>query len=177
MTSACEVLDARGVFTFECFDKYGALMWREKTPNVVTTVGKNFAFNTLMAGLNYTVTGPYLGLISGASFSGVTASDTMSLHPGWLECGNAHVPVYGTTRATCNWSAAANGTISLSTSPAFSFTDFGFVQGAFINFGPGALPAIDSTGGVLWSAASFVSGAPFSITTGAQLKVSYSVSM
>ena len=53
--------------------------------NTVCTAGKNAALDAYLAGSSYTVTGPYMGLISSASYSAIAAADTMSSHAGWLE--------------------------------------------------------------------------------------------
>ena len=94
-------LDAQGVFTAVCYDKDGNVKWEDTFDNVVTTVGKNLAFNTFLNGSAYTVTGPYMGLISNTSFTAVSAADTMTSHAGWLEAGNANAPTYSGTRNTC----------------------------------------------------------------------------
>jgi hypothetical protein len=169
-------LRAHGVYTAVCYDKDGNVKWEDTIDNVVTTVGKNLAFNTFLAGSSYTVTGPYMGLISATSFSAVSASDTMSSHSGWLEAGNANAPTYSGTRNTCVWSAASGGSISLSASLTFTFTGSGTVTGAFINYGTGALSTIDNTGGTLWSAGQFTGGNKTVASTD-QLVVSYTVSM
>lgn len=169
-------LDAHGRFIFECRDSDGNLKWTEEIDNVVTTVGKNLAFNTFLAGSSYTVTGPYMGLISGTSFTAVAATDTMTSHSGWIEAGNANAPQYSGTRQTCVWSAASGGAIALSAALNFTFTASGTVQGAFIDYGSGAVSTIDNTGGTLWSAGVFTSGAR-SVLSGDSINVSYSVSM
>jgi hypothetical protein len=104
-----ENASAHGFFTVECRDKDGRLKWRDVIKNVVTTVGKNLALDTYLAGAAYTVVGPYLGLISSTSFSAVAAADTMSSHAGWLEAGGSNAPTYTGNRKTCAWSAASSG--------------------------------------------------------------------
>lgn len=169
-------IEAHGRFRFECRNADGNLRWVEEIDNVVCTVGKNLAFDTFLAGSSYTVTGPYMGLISGTSFSATAAADTMTSHAGWLEAGNANAPQYSGTRQTCAWSAASGGAKALSAALSFTFTAGGTVQGAFITYGSGAVSTIDNTAGTLWSAGSFTSGAR-TVLTGDIIQVSYSVSM
>lgn len=57
-----------GEFTAELFDKNGKLKWREKFPNLVTTLGKNYLLDNGLAGTAYTATF-YLGLISSAGYT------------------------------------------------------------------------------------------------------------
>ena len=84
----------RGVFRLEHRNAAGELLHAETFENTVTTPGKNLALDTYLAGSAYTVTGPYMGLISSTSYSSISAADTMSSHAGWLEAGNANAPAY-----------------------------------------------------------------------------------
>lgn len=71
-----EALHARGVYTFDCYGPDGALKWHDTIDNVVTTVGRNAVLDDALAGSAYTVTGPYLGLISSVSY--VSLATTIS---------------------------------------------------------------------------------------------------
>ena len=145
-------------------------------PNVVCTVGKNLALDTFLAGAAYTVTGPYLGLISLTSFTGVNAADTMASHAGWLEAGLANAPTYTGNRKTVAWLAATAGAKAMSAAQAFAITGTGTVKGAFLVYGSGALATKDTTAGTLWSAGTFTTGdkAVANLDT---LNVSYSTSL
>src|SRR5262245_56654819 len=79
-----EQADAHGRYEIECIGADGKLKWRDTIDNVVQTVGRNLMLDTAFAGSCYTVTGPYMGLISSTSYSAVAAGDTMSSHSGWL---------------------------------------------------------------------------------------------
>jgi len=125
---------------------------------VVCTVGKNLALDTFLAGSAYTVTGPFIGLISGVSWSAVSASDTMASHAGWLEAGLANAPTYTGNRPTAAWAAAASGSKSISPAASFAITGSGTIKGAFMVFGSGAGATKDNTGGTLWSAGTFAAG-------------------
>lgn len=167
---------ARGRFTAECFDKDGRLKWRDTIENVVTTAGKNLALDTYLEGSGYTVTGPYMGLISSVDWSAVAAGDTMSSHADWKEAGDTNAPTYTAPRKTCAWDAAASGEKALSAALAFVFTGSGTVKGCFIVFGSGAVSTIDDTNGTLYSAGVFTGGDKVVVATDT-LNVSYTASL
>jgi hypothetical protein len=149
--------------------------WSSEMENVVATVGKNLALDTFLAGATYTVTGPFMGLISSTSFSAVAAADTMASHAGWLEAGGTNAPTYTGNRKTCAWSAASGGSKSLSSAPSYAFTGTGTVKGGFILYGAGAVNTKDDTNGVLYSAGLFGTG-DRAVLSGDTVTVSYSTS-
>lgn len=149
--------------------------WATDCPNVVTTVGKNLALDTYLAGSAYTVTGPYLGLIN-TNASSAVVGDTMASHAGWLEVGNANAPTYTSPRKTAAWSAAASGSKALSSALSFAITSSGTVGGCFLVFGSGAVSTIDSTAGTLYSAGAFTGGSK-TVSNGDTLNVSYTASL
>lgn len=171
-----EKAEAHGWYVAECYDKDGNLKWRDVAPNVVTTVGKNLALDTYLAGAGYTVTGPFMGLISSVSFTAVAAGDTMGSHGGWLEAGNANAPTYTAPRKTAAWAAAGGGSKALSAALSFAITGTGTVKGCFLVYGAGALSTIDNTGGVLYSAGLFTGGDKSVVNTDT-LNVSYTASL
>lgn len=150
------------------------VLWRDLAFNTVATVGKNLALDTFLAGSGYTVTGPYMGLISSVSWSATAAADTMASHSGWLEAGNANAPTYTSPRKTCAWSSAAAGVKALSAALTFAITGTGTVKGAFIGYGSGAVTTIDNTSGTLMSAGVF-SGGDKAVVNLDSLAVSYSL--
>lgn len=153
-----EQAHAKGIFRVRAWDDLGVMIRDEEFSNTVVTVGKDLALDTYLAGSGYSVVGPYMGLISSTSFTGISASDTMSSHPGWLEAGGANAPTYSGTRDTCAWNAASGGSKSLSAGLVFNITGSGTLKGAFIVFGSGAVNTIDSTAGTLYSAGLFTGG-------------------
>lgn len=176
-----EAAEAHGVFVAECRGPDGALKWRDVIDNVVTTEGKNLALDTFLAGSAYTVTGPYMGLISNVSFSAVAAADTgaqINGSNGWKEAGGANAPAYTGNRKTCAWSAASAGAKALSAGLAFAFTSGTnvIVKGPFIVFGSGALNTKDDAHGVLWSVGLFSAGDK-TVSSGDTLTVTYSTSL
>jgi len=171
-----EMAEAHGVFTAQCFDKDGNLKWEDTFPNVVTTLGKNLALDTYLAGSGYTVVGPFMGLISSVSYSAVAAADTMSSHAGWLEAGTANAPTYTGPRKTAAWAAAAAGSKALSADLSFAITGTGTVKGCFLVYGTGAVSTIDNTSGTLYSAGLFSGGDKAVINTDI-LQISYTASL
>jgi hypothetical protein len=171
-----ELAEAHGRYEIECIGADGRLKWREVIDNVVQTVGKNLALDTFLAGSAYTVTGPYMGLISSTSYSAVAAGDTMASHAGWLEAGGANTPTYSGNRKTAVWSAASAGSKALSAALSFAITGIGTVKGAFLVYGSGASNTKDNTGGTLWSAGTFTTGDK-AVVSGDTLNVNYSTSL
>lgn len=171
-----EQADAHGRYEVECIGADGKLKWRDTIANVVATVGKNLALDTFLAGAAYTVTGPFMGLISSTSYSATAAGDTMASHAGWLEAGGTNTPTYTGNRKTAAWSVAASGSKALSAALSFAITGTGTVKGAFLCFGSGALNTKDNTGGVLWSAGTFSTGDK-AVVNGDTLNVNYSTSL
>lgn len=173
---ASEHAEAHGRFHVECVDVDGNILWTDDFDNVVTTVGRNLALDSFLAGSAYTVTGPFIGLISGVSFTAVAAADTMASHAGWLEAGNANAPTYTAPRKTAAWSAASGAAKSLSAALAFVATGTGTIKGCFMTFGSGAVSTIDSTAGTLYSAGLFTGGDQPVVNTNT-VNVSYTASM
>ena len=171
-----EQAQAHGRYEVECIGADGKLKWRDTIENVVATVGKNLALDTFLAGAAYTVTGPYMGLISSTSYSAVAAGDTMASHAGWLEAGGTNAPTYTGNRKTAVWSAAASGAKALSAALSFAITGTGTVKGAFLCYGSGALNTKDNAAGTLWSAGTFSTGDK-AVVNGDTLNCSYSTSL
>jgi hypothetical protein len=117
-----------GRYLVECFDADGNLKWADHIDNVVTTVGRNHMLDTEFAGATYSVTGPYMGLISSTSYSAVAAADTMASHAGWLEAGGTNAPTYSGTRKTVAFSAASGGSKASSSAASFGITGTGTVS-------------------------------------------------
>lgn len=171
-----ERAEANGTYLVECVGADGKLRWRDRAQNLVTTVGKNELLDKSLAGSSYTVTGPYLGLISSTSYSAVAAADTMSSHGGWLEAGGANAPTYSGNRKTVAWAGASSGSKALSSPLSFAITSTGIVKGCFMVFGSAATNAVDGTVGILLSAGLF-SGGDKSVANGDTLNVSYSLGL
>ena len=161
-----------GWFTAVCHDKDGNELWREEFPNTVVTVGVNAMLDAALAGAAYTVTGPFMGLISATPTT--ANADTMASHAGWTEVGLANAPTYTAPRKTCAWSAASARAKPLSAGLVFTFTGSGTVGGAFIVYGSGAVSTLDNTSGTLFSAGAFTGGNQAVVSTNT-ITVSYTV--
>lgn len=172
---------AQGWFVARCLDRHGKLRWQDEFPNVVCTEGKNLALDTYLAGAAYTVTGPFMGLISSVGYTAVAAADTAAQingSNGWKEAGSGvNFPLYTTPRKTCAWSAAAAGSKSLSAALSFPIiTTGGTVKGCFLVFGTGAVSTIADTNGKLYSAGLFTGGDKV-VSPGDTIQVSYTTSL
>lgn len=65
-----DVIGIHGNYHLKCFEHEGGpLIWEDDIENVVAYVGKNLLLQTGLTGSGYTVTGPYMGLISSVSWS------------------------------------------------------------------------------------------------------------
>jgi len=172
-----ESLGLRGIFTAVCRDRNGDEKWRETMNNTIMTLGKNAALDAFLAGSGYTVTGPYMGLISSVGYSAIAAADTMSSHAGWAEAGvTTNYPLYNGDRKTCVFAAASGGSKALSTGLVFTCeTTGGTVKGMFLVFSSGAVATKGDTNGVLLSAGLFTGGDKV-LGVGDTVTVSYTMS-
>ena len=177
--AANETVGIEGFYEVKCHDKDGNLKWEDSFPNLVNAVGKELMLDTLLKGSSYSVTGPFLGLISGASPTFGTGSDTQTSHAGWTEFVNYTVggsAVRGTAvfaSATSTGSTPSNVTTSAATAIVYTITGAGgTVGGCFLVTGSGASSAQSNTGGTLYSAGAFTTA---KITTaGDTVAVTYS---
>jgi hypothetical protein len=177
--AANETVGIEGFYEVKCHDKDGNLKWEDSFPNLVNAVGKELMLDTLLKGSSYSVTGPFLGLISGASPTFGTGSDTQTSHAGWTEFVNYTVggsAVRGTAvfaSATSSGSTPSNVTTSAATPITYTITGAGgTVGGCFLITGAGAVDTQSNTGGILYSAGAFTTA---KITTaGDTVSVTYS---
>ena len=173
-----ESVAIEGYYHVECRDANGNLRWTEEFPNLVNAVGKQLMLDTLLKGVSYSVTGPFLGLISGSSAT-FDAADTMISHSGWTEFTNYTVggsAVRGTASfasATSTGTSPSNVTTSAASPITYTITGAGgTVGGCFLTLGSGASSTQGNTGGTLYSAGNFSTA---KITTaGDTVSVTYS---
>lgn len=170
----CEDLMVEGTYRVECI-RDGKVVWEDSFLNTVVTVGKNHMLDNYLAGSAFTQVGPFMGLISSASFSAIAAGDTMASHAGWLEAGTTNAPTMSANRITMNggFSAASAGSKALTSALSFSITGTGTLKGAFAVLGSGAVVTAMSTAGTLFSAGLF-SGGDRAVLSGDTVNVSYS---
>lgn len=167
-----EKIGLKGTFHVQIVDENGELVREVSFPNTVVTTGKDLALDTILDGSSYTVTGPYLGLISSVSYSAISAADTQASHAGWVEAGNANAPTYSGTRPIPVFGSASAGSKATSAPGVFNITGTGTVKGCFLVLGSGAVGTIDSTAGTLYSAGLFTGG-DAAVSNGYTLNVSY----
>jgi hypothetical protein len=173
-----EVVGIEGFYHVECRDEQGNVKWVDTVPNLVVAIGKQLMFDTLLKGSSYTVTGPFLGLVSsGGTFA---AADTMTSHSGWTEFTNYTVSasaVRGTAvfgSATSSGTTPTNVTTSTATAITYLITGAGgTVGGCFLVTGSGAVSTQSSTAGTLYSAGNFTGGSK-TVVAGDSLAVTYS---
>jgi len=173
-----ELVGIHGYYHVECRDKDGNLKWQDEFPNLVNAVGKELLLDTLLGGSAYTVTGPFLGLVDGASPT-FAAADTMVSHAGWIEFANYTVggsAIRGTAvfaAATSSGTTPANITAAAATPIVYLITGAGgTVGGCFLTLGSGASSTINNTSGTLYSAGAF--GTAKITTAGDTVSVTYS---
>lgn len=161
---AGDYLEAARLFaelqTFELEEK-----WEDEVKNLVTTVGKNFLLDTLLAGSAYTAAW-YLMLVDGASAPTYAAGDTSASHAGWSE----NVGYSNATRPAPSWNAASAGSKS-STATAFNINASGTIAGAALI----SNSAKSGTTGTLYSCGSFTGGNR-TVVNGDTLNVTYTAS-
>jgi len=173
-----ETLGIAGTYHVVCRDKDGNVKWEEGFPNLVNAVGKELMLDTLLRGSSYSVVGPFLGLIGGATPT-FAAADTNASHAGWTEFTDYTVggsAVRGTAvfgAATSSGLTPANITTSLATAITYTITGAGgTVSGCFLVTGSGASSTISNTSGTLYSAGAFSTAKV--TTAGDTVSVTYS---
>lgn len=165
---AAEDAHASGFYTATCIGADGQVKWTDRIDNLVTTVGKNFALDTILAGSAYTAAW-YLGLMSATTYtSGAASTDTAASHGGWTEDQNYSQGA----RPTAAWAAASGGSKALSAALAFSINSGTTIKGCFLisNATKGG------TTGTLYSAGLFTGGDKV-VASGDTINVSYTATM
>lgn len=159
----------------------GEIYHEELFDNLITLGGKALMLDGILGPTStYTLVGPYMGLISSTSFSGVAVGDTMASHAGWLEAGTTNAPTYSGGRLTVTFAASSPSSPSVSkatTTPAltYTFTGSGTVEGAFIVTATGAVSTVGSTAGTLFSAGTLATPQP--VVNGNTLTLTYSATL
>jgi len=171
-----EGMGVEGFYQVECRDAAGNLKWDEEFPNLVVAVGKQLMLDTLLRGTSYSVTGPFLGLISNSTT--FAAADTMSSKT-WTEFTNYTVSssaVRGTAvfaASTSTGTTPSNVTTSAAAAITYTITGAGgTVYGCFLVTGTGAVNTLSSTAGTLYSEGNF--SVAKAVTAGDTVSVTYS---
>lgn len=134
--------------------------------NLVTNVGKNSLLDIMFGAVTQIATW-YVGLVDNVAFSAFAAADTMASHAGWAES----VAYSDATRPVWDVDAAASQAISNSTPVTFNINASAVIKGIFVT----SVNTKSGATGTLWNGVAFTSN--ISVTSGDQLKVTYSVSV
>jgi hypothetical protein len=165
-----EAAHAGGFYTATLYDKDGNVKWIDVIENLVTTVGGNFALDTVLAGSAYTAS-----VVMGLKGVGTAViGDTQASHGAWLEVGLANAPAYSGSRKTPAWSTASGKSKAVSAAVSFTFTSGGTVAGCFLTLAGSA--TVDNTTGTLYSAGDF-SGGNKTVASTDVLNVTYTASI
>lgn len=153
---------------------FATIKWEAGGPNTVVRSGRQHILDNYLEGSTFTMTGPFMGLISSVSWSAIAATDTAGTnasgnHTGWKEAGNgSYYPTWDTPAANArapmnagfDSATAAEPSVKALTAAA-SFvcdTNGGTVKGAFLIVGTGAVATNNDGGGTLLSAGRLGSG-------------------
>lgn len=162
-----ESMELHGIYHVTCIGPDGTVKWEDDIKNLVTTVGKNHALDTELAGSAYTAAW-YIGLISSVSYTtGPAAGDTMASHGGWTE----DATYSNATRVAPAFAAASAGSKATSSAAAFTINGTATIKGCFMN----SVSTKSGTTGTLFSAGLF-SGGDKAVANGDTLNVSYTLS-
>jgi hypothetical protein len=161
-----DVKRVKGVFKVEHI-RGGKVLSVQEFNNGVTNVGKDSMLD-IMFHATTQITAWYLGLIDDAGTPTLAATDTMASHPGWAEFTNYSEA----NRVAWAEDAASGQSITNSVAATFNISGAGgTVHGPFLvsnNTKSGST-------GTLWATAAFA--APVAVSSGDQLKVTYTVSL
>lgn len=163
---ADDKLDVKGWFIVEHLDKDGKLIKKYEFPNDIVNVGKNDLLDVYFSDATQTAaSGWVIGLISNSSYSALAAGDTMASHGGWTE----FTGYSQSTRVAWGPGNPSSQSITNGTAATFDINATGTVKGIFV----ANQNTKGGTSGTLWATALF--GADVPVTSGDQLKVTYTV--
>jgi hypothetical protein len=159
-----------GVYTAQCYNKEGELIWEDTFENLVTDIGARFLLDGAFgAAQNSTF---FLGLTTGSPTP--ANGDTMATHGGWTEATGWSTPA-SSARATITWSSASSRAKAIASAASFTASGALTVGGCFIVTGSGAVATNANTSGTLYSVGAF-SGGNKTLAASDTLQVSYSTS-
>lgn len=143
------------------------MLSKGESDNGLTNVGMN-----MMLGVTFhadtQLTAWYILLLSNASYSALSATDTMASHSGWTEC----ISYSETTRQQWTCGAASGQSITDGTAATFTINaDSTVVKG----IGVVSDNTKSGTSGTLWSTGLF--GSDQTLMSGDQLKITYTVNI
>lgn len=161
-----DFFDPEGKFYCE-HRRNGKLVANYEWFNTIMDAAVNKLWDTYFNALTQISAGSWvISLISGASFSAISAADTMAAHAGWLEMTGYSEGV----RQPWGQGAAATRAITNASPVLFTSSGTATVNGMFIT----SQNTKAGTTGVLWSAGQFTGG-PASVVLNDELRVTYAV--
>jgi len=158
-------LRRRGLFKFECYDKYGNKKWEAEAENGSTTEGLNHILDTEFHGSSQESTW-YIGLIDNSGFTEFVVADTLLSHAGWTALTD-----YTGDRKEWTEGASVAGSITNASTVNFAMTATKTVKGAFLCSAATGLSSV-----ILFCTAAFTGGTQ-AVENGDTLKVTYTITI
>jgi hypothetical protein len=165
MGNVIQKIGLNGKFTVEHY-RNGKLLKTYNFPNAITNVGAGYLLDTMFNGQTQIAQASWsIGLVDNASFTAFALTDTMASHSGWVE----NIAYSSATRIAWGSGNSSARTVTNATAVTFNITGTATLQGVFIS----SNNVQNGTTGILWTEALFSS--PIPVTSGDQIKISYSV--
>lgn len=162
-----QLLNPKGKFFVEHFDKLGNFLGKYEFLNGITNVGKNYILDVMFNdGVQIANNSWYIGLVDLSGFSSLLPTDTMSSHSTW----NEFTSYSEANRVAWGSGAAASQSTTNSSPATFNVSGSGTVKGVLVT----SNNTKGGTSGTLWATALFSADVP--VSNGDQLKITYTVS-
>lgn len=158
------MLKLSGKFFWEHHSASGLLLAKGVIPNAVVTAALNDILEVYFRSGTQKASW-FVGLIDSASFSALSAADTISSHSGWTES----VSYTEAARQAWNAAAAVSGRMAASTRAAFTMNSSITLKGLFV----ASNSTKGGTTGTLWATALFPADKTFA--TGEVLSTAYNL--
>ncbi len=160
------ILDFKGRWVAEKW-RNGKLLLRDPFPNAIVNVGKNYILDTMFNNQTQIAQSSWcIGIIDNSGFTALAASDTMASHSGWT---TENVAYSESTRVAWGQGSSSGQTVTNASAAVFDMTGTATLQGVFLT----SNNTKSGTTGILWTEALFSS--PIPVTSGDQIKISYSI--
>jgi hypothetical protein len=163
--SAAEQADAQGVYLVECYSADGKLRWKDVAENVVTTQGKNFLLDTILAGSSYTA-----AWVLSLYTAGTAAATATYAVPIVTEVLNSVLA----TRPATAWTAASAGS-KASSAISCAIIGSATITGVMVMKGSSTIGDTAAGSAVLLSEGAL--GASRAVLSGDTLSVTYTLSV
>lgn len=158
--------EVAGMFFCRLLDPDGSVVDEWRVPNGAVTVGLNYLLDAGFRAQSQ-LGSWYIGLINDSSFTGLSASDTMSSHSGWVEA----TGYSNATREQWSPGAASGGVLINASAISFTINATFNVKGMFLT----SNSTKSGTTGTLWATA--VETSARSVTSGQTFQVYYQLTL